>query len=89
MTAPATTNDIQYDAYGNPIKAQPKAATPLALATGNQTAGNTTQYANVIPQTPGGAGSYLGQTITPGPAVDRMALAQKAWDTSTAQSAPA
>ena len=89
MTAPATTNDIQYDAYGNPIKAQPKVATPLGLATGNQTAGNTTQYANVIPQTPGGAGSYLGQTITPGPAVDRMALAQKAWDTSTAQSAPA
>ena len=91
MTGPAVNQDVQYDAYGNPIKAKaPDPAKPaLSLATGNQTAGNTTQYANVIPQSPDGAGNLLGKTIQPGPAVDRVGLAQSAWDKSTQASAPA
>ena len=91
MTAPAVTADTQYDPYGRPVKAPsaPTTPAPLSLATGNQTAGNTTQYASVMPHTPGGAGNYLGQTIQPGPSVDRIALAQRAWDASVAAGAPA
>lgn len=88
MTAPAIREE-QYDAFGNPIKAKAKEAAPLPLATGTQTAGAPSAYANVVPQTPGGAGNYLGQTIQPGAGVDRIGLAQKAWETSQAQSAPA